>query len=222
MVVNNRNKININGFIHDSLLIEEKDNRFCQAIFSIISDNKHLTYNFNNLFDLLLNENCGILYKINNDNYKAFGSLHFTFMQQISFNDFNNDQLSLEELKLHHDILKDIIVLPFNIHYNKLICTQTNLALCGYPDIDINSLRDKYRDRCKFYNLKLKEPYYNDIIHSTLFRFTNETDHEIFIKKYEYYLNNDIDYGYVTIDHFNIGNGTWKLNPNEIIINYKI
>ena len=80
----------------------------------------------------------------------------------------------------------------------------------------------EYREKCKSANLEIKEPYYNNIVHATLFRFTKKLDPTIFMKKFEYYLNNNINYGYVTIDNFNIGYGTWKLNSNEIVINHTI
>jgi|688.fasta_scaffold201970_3 hypothetical protein len=222
MKINNMNKINSNGFIYDNLLKVLIDNRYCQAIFSMISKkNSFFTKSFDELQKLLISEiDNGILYKLENNDYELFGTLHFTFMQQLSFKDFHI--LPDEIVKKHSKILKDILVLPFKIYFTKIICISTGLCICGYPDININLIRDQYREKCKENNIELNEPYYNNIIHCTLFRFTEKIDHNKFIEKFKYFLNNDLDYGYVIINNFHMGKGTWKLNNNEIIIDYTL
>ena len=218
---NNLDKINKDGFQYDNQLLQKKDDRYCQAIFSIIpKQNSHFTKEFDTLFELLSGENVGIVYKVNNDNYKSAGTFHFTFLQQLSFANF--EELPENILAKHYDILKSILKLPFKIMYNKVIAVPSGLVLCGEADIDINKMRNDYRQKCKENNLVIIEPYLNNIVHSTLFRFVNKVNTTEFLKKYEYYLGKDIDYGYVIIDHFHIGKGTWKLNPNEIVINYSI
>ena len=139
-------------------------------------------------------------------------------MQQITFNSYYEMDKKIidKSCELLNNIMKKY--LPFKIIYNKLILVQNGLVLCGNATIDINSLRDEYRNICKINNIPLIEPYYLNIVHSTLFRFTNEQNAKLFVEKYKYYLDNDIEYGYIIIDHMNVGKATWKVNWNEIEI----
>ena len=224
MIINNLQKINQNGFQYDNLLTNEYDKRYCQAVFSIpLLKNSFLTKKFYELLNLLDNEFDGVTYHIDNNKYVSKGTFHFTFIQQLSFSSFV--ELPNDIMEQHHILLSNILksYLPFKIYFNKLIAVPNGLVLCGYADIDINMLRDTYRQECEDNNLDIHEPYYQNIIHSTLFRFKKQINSsKDFLDKYEHYLNNEIDYGYIIIDHFNIGHGTWKLNKNEIKINYFI
>ena len=223
MITHNLQKIQCNGFNYDPLLICEKDNRYCQAIFSIPTQNN--TY-FTNDFYLLQNalslESNGITYHIDNTNLNNAGTFHFTFIQQLSFNHYYDMYPNMIE-KCYSSLQKILQnILPFKIHYNRLIAVTNGLVLCGNASIDINYIRDEYRNECEINNIPLIEPYYLNIIHSTLFRFTNHQNYEEILNKYDHYLNNEIDYGYIVIDHFNFGKATWKVNCNEIEIDFKL
>jgi len=221
MKINNLQKLNESGFNYDPQLICEKDNRYCQAIFSVPNpEQTNFTPEFYQLQNILSTEENGITYYINNQNFLSAGTFHFTFIQQITFNNYY--VLSNEVINKYCDIMSKILYkyLPFKIYYNKLIAVTNGLVLCGDASININTLRDEYRTECKINNLPLIEPYYLNIIHSTLFRFTNKQNTKEFLDKYEYYLNNDVDYGYIVIDHFNFGKATWKVNMNEICMDY--
>jgi len=222
MKTNNLNNIFANGFTFDEKLLIEKDDRICQAIFSIFNNKSiQLTNNFNLLYELLLSEkDSGIVYQIDNENHISNGSMHFTFLQQLSFASFY--YMTNDELEKHYKILKEILVLPFTIKFNRLIAVPIGLVLCGEADIDINELRNKYRKACKDNGLSIIEPYFNNIIHSTIFRFTSPVNVKEILDKFNYFLNNAIDYGCVTINHFYMGKGTIKLNRNEILIDYII
>ena len=60
---------------------------------------------------------------------------------------------------------------PIHIHFRGISRTRFGLFLCGYPNYDINGLRDQFRQACSG---ELVEPHPQDIFHSTLFRFTQE------------------------------------------------
>jgi hypothetical protein len=216
MIINNLKKINDNGFNYDSNLICDTDKRYCYAIFSI-PNKSHFNPIFYELQNLLGQEQNGITYYINNKNFVSSGTFHFTFMQQLKFDAYYD--LPKEKYNKCYDILLKVLYkhLPFTIHYNRLIVVTNGLVLCGESSKDINKIRDEYRYECKINNIPLIEPYHLDIIHSTLFRFTNK-EHTNFLNKYEKYFNKVIDFGYITIDHFNIGKATWKVNLNEISI----
>lgn len=218
MKKNNFDKINTNGLNYDTKLKCEYDDRYCIALFTIpTNNNTFLTKEFYTLQDKLSNENVGITYFVENNNTNM-GTFHFTFMQQITFNSYYD--VPMDIIDKYYDIMNKIIKkhLPIKIFYNKLILVTNGLVICGIADIDINMVRDEYRNECKNHNLPLIEPYYLNIIHSTLFRFTDECNHIVFREKYKYYLDNDVDYGYIVIDHVNIGKATWKVNSNEIDI----
>lgn len=223
MITNNLKKINENGFNHDDKLMLECDNRYCYAIFSIpIKDQIHFTDKFYDLLNDLSKNNNGIVYYPNNNDYNK-GTFHFTFLQQLTFNNYYDLPTTLTQK--YHNILSSILkkYLPFTIKYNRLIMVPNGLVLCGYASININQLRDEYRKICKDDNLLLIEPYYLNIIHSTVYRFTKKVDDvNEFIGRYEKYINKEHDFGYVIIDHFNLGKATWKVNPNEIIIDQVI
>lgn len=218
MKINNMNKINMYGLNYDPLLLCKCDKRYCFALFTIPNNNNtYLTNEFYLLQNLLSKENVGITYFVENNDTNN-GTFHFTFMQKIKFDSYYD--VSPNIIDKYYDILNNLVkpYLPFKIIYNKLILVQNGLVLCGNASIDINSLRDEYRKECETNGLPLNEPYYLNIMHSTLFRFTCEVDNKKFIEKYKHYLDNDIDYGYIIVDHINIGKATWKVNNNEIDI----
>ncbi len=218
MKINNMNKISMYGLNYDPLLLCECDKRYCLALFTIPNNNNtYLTNEFYLLQNLLSKENVGITYFVGNNNTNN-GTFHFTFMQKIKFDAYNG--VSPNIIDKYYNILNNLVkpYLPFKIIYNKLILVQNGLVLCGNASIDINSLRDEYRKECEINELPLNEPYYLNIMHSTLFRFTCATDNKKFIEKYKHYLDNDIEYGYIIIDHINIGSASWKVNNNEIDI----
>ncbi len=199
--------VNKDGIKYDKLLLNTNpDNRLCLAIFSNIEG----LYLDNIYIELeIVNSTC--LYYSNNS-IPTKGTLHFTLMQLIGFNNFNvlNNSRILEKIL---PILKEL--LPLKIKYKGVILTPTGIVLCGYPDKNINEYRDKIRK--ELFDI-IKEPYHNNICHSTLCRFTGEVDIQKLKKieeKYRY-----CDFGEVEIKSFNIGYGTWKLNNYEIKVLY--
>jgi hypothetical protein len=223
MIQNNIAKIRSHGFIGDSLLLEETDTRYCQAIFCIpTSDNLFLNSNFYTLLQKLSADSRGITFCPCNK-FSEYGTFHHTFMQQVSFNTYT--EWSSEISEQHYQILSEIMKphFPFRINYRKLIAVPSGLTLCGYPSLDMNQLRSQYRSKCQEMGLLLQEPYFMDIVHSTLFRFTiNVPDSAQVFKDYKEYLNRTIDYGYIVVDHYWMGKGTWKINSHEIKTTHKI
>jgi hypothetical protein len=203
----NNDLVNKYGIKCDKLLLnKEPDNRLCLAIFS-------------NIKGLYLSDIYGDLEPIRStciyypkNKIQTNGTLHFTLMQLIGFNDFNEleDPSVLEKII---PIIKDM--LPLKIKYKGIILTPTGIVLCGYPDKDINSYRDKIRKELRDI---IREPYYNNICHSTLCRFTGEVDIQQIQKNEEKY--KEYVFGEIEINSFNIGYGTWKLNEYEIKVLY--
>ena len=205
----NKELVNKGGIKYDKFLLnKEPDNRLCLAIFSNIKG-LHLKDIYNDLEPI---ENTFIYYSDNK--FQDKGTLHFTLMQLVGFNDFKllEDPSILEKIL---PIIKDI--LPLKIKYKGIIVIPTGIVLCGYPDKDINSFRDKIRTELKDI---IKEPYYNNICHSTLCRFTGETKVQKIQNIEDKY--REYEFGEIEITSFNIGYGTWKLNEYEIKVLYNI
>ena len=217
MIESNLERITKSGFAYDASLKCVRDERYCFAVYSNISGS-HFTDAFYELQTLLSNEECGITFSANNIDHTG-GTFHFTFIQQVTFSQYNSHEITPKMVNKCHEILLRILKpqLPFEIHYNKLIAVTNGLVLCSNKcDTDVNYIRETYRAECKKHGLPLLEPYHLDILHSTLFRFTHLAAPDEFLKKYECYLQNNIDYGYAVIDNFSIGHCTLKMNPNEV------
>lgn len=213
--------VSILGIKYDPLLAHQKDERYCQAVFSIPKvENCKMTDKFDKLIKLLGMEESGITYYINNRE-PSQGMFHFTFFQQLGFADFR--EWTNKQKEEHYFAFKEILEpsIPIGVTYWKLILTQNSLVLCGYPTRSVNKLRQRYRDYCVKNELELKEPYHNDIVHSTIFRFTKPVpDIYQFLSKYEEFLNDDVYYGIVNYELFYMGKATLKLNYHEISMDY--
>ena len=57
-----------------------------------------------------------------------------------------------------------------HIQYVGVVLVATGLLMVGVPSLDINAARDVVRNRLSDNNLPIKEPFVNDIVHSTLYR----------------------------------------------------
>ena len=213
MEIKNQNKIQENGFIYDAQLLEIQDQRKCQAIFCIPKQIK-MTHEYIKLSNLLRNETCGIFYEVMNKN-PTKGTFHSTFFQLSGFNE--TLLYTKEQYKTMSQILKNIFPCNFQLVYKRLILTPHALVLCGYPSIDLNQIRNEFRKKMNEYSIPYHEPYVSNTAHTTIFRFTQLPYHN-FKQKYLEFLNTEIIFGEITVDHYHIGVGSWKLNPFEIDI----
>jgi len=111
----------------------------------------------------------GIVYT---ENGLTGGKLHFTLFQLQTFPVCVNTQSSPES-----EVLRGILnTFPaFTVKFCGVSKTRNGLFLCGYPDYDINILRDQIRQTCE----GIVEPHLQDICHSTLFRFHTAPTPEI-------------------------------------------
>jgi hypothetical protein len=203
----NTELVNKSGIKYDKILLnKEPDDRLCLAIFSNIK-NLYLSEIYQDLE--AINSTC-IYYPKNK--IPSNGTLHFTLMQLVGFEYFKplEDPCVLEKII---PIIKGM--LPLKIKYKGIILTPTGIVLCGYPDKDINSYRDKIRKELRDI---IRDPYYNNICHSTLCRFTGQVDIQQIQKIEEKY--REYEFGEIEISSFNIGYGTWKLNKYEIKVLY--
>lgn len=151
-------------------------------------------------------------YLPNNTNPEK-GNLHWTFLQVLKFNFEEEEKITKFLLEEYFTILKEVFseIPPFEIIYDRIITTTGGVVMCGHPSegVNINELRESYRKKIKERSLPFSEPYFNNIFHSTLFRFTSLPPKNFFINSRGYF-------GKCKVNSLTLGYGTWKLNPNEI------
>jgi len=153
-----------NSFIED--IFNYKKN--CLAIWSWL-DQSEFNSSFFEFLDFIASMNIGIPYCLKKNEKK--GRIHFTLMQCISFDQFESE-FNLDSFhKSKSFIHQQIDPLDFEIEWKEIILIQNGIVMVGIPTIDINHIRNKI-----IQHLKFKEPYLNNIIHSTLLRFDRELD----------------------------------------------
>jgi len=101
----------------------------------------------------------------------AAAELHWTLLQFQTF-PMTPDQTLYHDQHLI-DLCKKILDRhpPIHIQFCGISRTRNGLFLNGYPNYNVNGLRDQLRRGCSG---ELIEPHPQDIFHSTLFRFTQE------------------------------------------------
>jgi len=108
------------------------------------------------------------------------------------------------------------------IKYIGCIAVSTGLLMVGVPvdEFNINGARDTLREKLKRSGMPLKEPFVNDIVHSTLFRTcstpmdSNNEDHLRILDIAKDYEN--VDLGTVTLRKFQIGPASWRMLQSEM------
>lgn len=99
------------------------------------------------------------------ENGLSGGKLHLTLFQLQTF----PVRIDVAPHVSERIILKEILTThpTFDVVFRGVSKTRNGLFLCGYPEYDINIVRDQIRRRC----VGIVEPHPQDICHSTLFRF---------------------------------------------------
>lgn len=164
--------------------------------------------------DLSSLQDKGIIYTIGGE---FGGMLHWTLMQLQTFpvvpsNFINIDKKEIENIKEYIDSEP-----PITIEFKGISRTRNGIFLCGYPQWDINRLRNNIRKNVIY---PLNEPHAQDIYHSTLFRFTKEpTEEDILlldnlVKKYKNTLLANFH-----ANTWEFGYGTWtQKKENRIVV----
>ena len=160
---------------------------------------------------------------------KVDGQLHWTVMQLVGFADFeqecsstvNEEKSSLYSQQEYLDCIQDSLACGgldthLEITYVGLIAVPTGLLMIGIPSIDTNDVRERLRTRLQDRGLPLKEPFVNNIVHSTLFRVLSNKP-----KLYERLLEiaqeyEDVYLGKVTLQKFQIGPASWRMLHSEV------
>ena len=199
--INNINNLGLN--IDPKLTV--KDNRRCLGVSTSLNSKF-----FNNDFRLMLKDleksfKNQIIY---DDSDKNSGTLHFSFINIISFDKFYNNENYINKNYDNYKLIIDEIFEPFKIYWKGLIAIPTGICMIGFPDIDINEKRDMFRKNINKKNLKIYERYKSNIVHTTLLRLSKEEGKEKilnFCKKYE-----NKYFGLSEINDIKIVKGSWK------------
>jgi hypothetical protein len=143
----------------------------------------------------------------------GLGELHWTLLQ---FQTFPVTPIHQEEplLQTCKEILEDSP--PIYITFRGISRTRYGLFLCGYPNYDVNTVRDRLRQACSG---EMVEPHPQDIFHSTLFRFTQEPSQKalaIIDKLVETWRNTVI--ATMRPDTWEFGYGTWTQRATDRIV----
>jgi len=149
------------------------DMRMCRAIFSYGAWNLQ-PYSWKRLQDWLKPYlDYGTLYTVRPKDSE--GRLHFTFHQLSGFFNSIPDEFNIPDKYKLKEFMNAINGLK--IDFRGLLITPTGLALRGYPTDSIQlqnlmRLRDSLDTFCKENRIEYTPPYMNNIVHSTLFRWT--------------------------------------------------
>jgi len=142
--------------------------------------------------------------------------LHWTLLQFQTF-PVNPNQNNYNDNELVYQIQKVLDKYPpLHIIFRGIARTRFGLFLCGYPNFNVNRLRDELRALCPD---ELVEPHPQDICHSTLFRFTEEPTSEdiglidMLITKYR-----DVEISKMHANKWEFGYGTWTQKNGERIV----
>ena len=154
--------------------------------------------------------------------------LHFTLLQILGFNDYLANVESFNANKEKYlSIVKNVLskYLPFDITFRGVIAIKSGkfissnlkgLIMTGFPSIDVNSTIRKDLDaELEAQNL-YKRSYTNNIVHSTILRFSFQEQNlaKRLLCLAEGY--RDCYFGKLTVDSFEVGHSSWRMQSNEI------
>jgi len=153
------------------------------------------------------------------------GQLHFTLMQLVGFPDYEVEMQgnSIYTSSQYMDCVQDALIVggmdaEVKIHFIGCIAVSTGLLMIGVPDAtNLNQARDCVREKLSHRGFPLKEPFVNDIVHSTLFRVTDNADPALYQKTLDLAKEFErVHLGTLTLRNFQIGPASWRMLPEEI------
>jgi hypothetical protein len=218
MLLRNLGTVQTNGTTFDPDLLLEQDDRRCFASYSFFSENvANFSDSFHDLVDCLSEtfpEH--VLYRPFPNESKA-ARLHYTYMQHIGFEHYNPAvKPSSTFVSLLCKVLENSLG-PFTITYMGLIPLRSGIVMIGFPSADVNASRNLLRNLCKQEGIEVREPYLNNIVHSTLLRFTaplRDAQLSEFHRICEAYRTKYL--GRVIISSFSSSAASWKMSKEEI------
>lgn len=194
---------------HDPLLnLDHIDTRRCLAAYTF--GNFNLSSHFYRLVeDLSVLLPGHSIYLPNSNNSR----LHHTFLQLVTFNQSQHIDTYLSRI----DLLKSFISIPrYTVYFHKLILVPTGLLMVGIPSIDLNQYRDRIRLAMSKNNFPIMEGYRNDIVHSTILRFTSPVSSKQLLGLQKLVQHFDVELGTLSVNHLHLSKASWKMAHSEL------
>jgi HAD superfamily hydrolase (TIGR01509 family) len=138
----------------------------------------------------------------------VFGLLHFTLMQLVGFEVFDQVKLPADYYQVIQSFLVNHMVC-FECHFDRVCLTPKSIMLQGVPSIHVNHARNLLRRELKRLGYPLLEPYKSDMIHMTLVRFCEPLDLGDLEKVAERF--SGVDLGTLRVTHFDMGPASWDM-----------
>jgi hypothetical protein len=225
MIPRNKKRVEENGFSIDALLNSSIDTRRGIGIFAYYDD--FTSSDFDTLYDeaIAIFPQQVIYHYASQEVVPTHklpyaGLLHWTFFQLQSVVDEIPD-LFEQRLREYKDALaKAIFTLPpLSIEFAGMSAVSSGILFHGYPDQDVNSVRENIRQQLLAHQLPFYEPYKSNIVHSTFVRLANTIDPKIvndFVRK-----NADIKIGTLSVKKLYLGYASWRMDPSETRMLYE-
>ena len=220
-----RNNLNSNGTKADKELFELKDNRFCQAGYTMFTNTN---WEPKNTFNTLMNELAQTISPGNQCFYSVLseedsiqsnplvGALHWTLMQFIRFDLNAVTPLPGDYYQTIQAILVNCMN-TFEICFDRICITPASILMLGTPTLDLNSCREYLRKELSRIGYPVFEPYKVDIVHSTLVRFSTLLNKEQEAKLLEIEAKYNGKYlGKLVVDSIMLSAATWRMKSKEL------
>lgn len=139
-------------------------------------------------------------------------------MQLVGFSMFDKITLPADYTDLLETLMQQHLT-PFEIHFDSLILTPSNLVLVGHPTIDVNGVRDCVRACLHDLGYPLLEPYRADILHMTLVRFSQPLTPDLHASLEHLVASSNADDSFnalLRVDHVDVSPASWKMLPEEL------
>ncbi|GMH75298.1 hypothetical protein TrRE_jg3923 [Triparma retinervis] len=153
----------------------------------------------------------------------VWGKLHWTLMQIQGFSDWGGArEVTVSERENFGRTIESYFPhsKKIKIRMCGVIAVRTGLVIVGIPDTDINDTRDRCRARMNesppLY--PLKEPFLNDIVHSTVLRVcggdgTGPKTEQILKIASDF---KDVYLGDAYVDKLSVGEASWRMMDEEL------
>lgn len=146
------------------------------------------------------------------------GLLHQTLLQFVKFDAYPHaEELLVKSMESVCEILARSN-LALWITYRGLVWTPTGLALAGYCEDEANVLRvrQEIESGLKAQGLPCDIPYFNDILHATLLRWTKEPDKLTLLKlEKEVERWSECVFGEMRVRSWTVGKASWRMLEDE-------
>jgi len=211
-------KLQAGSFGCDVALQSATDSRRCLAMYSLFDESAvHWTPAFGALrAELAESFPEHVLYTEGTAEGARQGKLHYTTLQLVGFNAYGGEPLPPQYGAVVASVLREHYT-AFKLCYIGIIAVPTGLLMISVPDIPINALRDRLREGIKAQRLPFHEPYYNDIVHSTLLRLNGELTDEQKAKMLDVAARYaECELGTVDVNEITLNSASWRMQADEL------